>query len=101
MWSSTPGWPRPAAATPTVPADAMARWLLPAVLVLLSQAAPAAEEVEQLDADFLEYLANLEGDDDDWTLMAAAEEARAAAGKGDDPPRKAAKEADPPAADER
>lgn len=44
------------------------------ILVLLGAVAVAAEDEEQLDADFLEYLANLEGDDDDWTLVAQAEE---------------------------
>ena len=71
------------------------------VLVLLGGVAVAAEEEEQLDADFLEYLANLEGDDDDWTLVARAEEAP-------EPPRKEAEsktpqpstQADRPAVDE-
>ena len=72
------------------------------VLVLLGAVAAAAEESEQLDAEFLEYLATLEGDDDDWTLVAQAEETPA-------PPRKDAeskipkpsKQADQPAVDER
>ena len=58
------------------------------ILVLLSAVAVAAEEEEQLDADFLEYLANLEGDDDDWTLVAQAEEVRK-------PPRKDAESKTP------
>lgn len=86
-----------------MPADAMNRWLSAGVLVLLSTAASAAEEPEHLDADFLEYLAQLEGEDDDWTLIAEAEEARPT------PPRKDAdakapkpsKQADRPAVDER
>jgi hypothetical protein len=102
MWSSTPGWPRPAAPTRTAPAESMIRGLSACVLALLSVAAPAAEEAEQLDAEFLEYLAHLEGDDDDWTLVAEAEEAQS-------PPHKEAqtktpkpsKQADEPAVDER
>lgn len=38
----------------------------------------AAPEPESLDAAFLEYLANLEGDDDDWTLLADAADAAGA-----------------------
>jgi len=61
-----------------------------------------AEEAEQLDADFLEYLANLEGDDDDWTLIAQADESKPEAGKdGESKPQKASKQADRPAVDER
>ena len=79
------------------------RALSACVCVLLSAVAPAAEDSsEQLDAEFLEYLANLEGDDDDWTLVAEAEETRS-------PPRretdsqapKPSKQADSPAVDER
>ena len=80
----------------------MKRWLLLGCFALLSGAAPAAEQTEQLDADFLEYLADLEGDDDDWTLMAPAEKA------GSVPPPKdseskprPSKQADEPAVDER
>jgi hypothetical protein len=81
----------------------MVRGLSAAVLVLLSTLAQAAEDSEQLDADFLEYLAHLEGDDDDWTLVAQPEEAPT-------PPPKPAekskapqpsKQADKPAVDER
>ena len=72
------------------------------VLALLSATAPAAEDVEQLDADFLEYLAHLEGDDDDWTLVAQPEEAQTPPRKdAEGPPQKASKQADRPAADER
>ena len=102
MWSSTPGWLKPPAMTRTAPADRMLRGLSAGVLVLLSAIAPAAEESEQLDADFLEYLAHLEGDDDDWTLVAQPEETPAP------PPKKAesktaqpSKQADKPAVDER
>jgi len=71
-------------------------------LVLLSAVAPAAEEAEQLDAEFLEYLAHLEGDDDDWTLVAQAEEAPAQPRKdAESKPPKPSKQADSPAVDER
>jgi hypothetical protein len=81
----------------------MVRWLSTgSVLLLLSAGASAAEESEQLDADFLEYLAHLEGEDDDWTLVAQPEEAPPS------PPRKVesktpppSKQADKPAVDER
>lgn len=83
----------------------MIRGLPASVLVLLSALAPAAEEPEQLDGDFLEYLAHMEGDDDDWTLVAPPEEAEAQPppaqkkieSKTSQPPKPAAK----PAADER
>lgn len=87
----------------------MFRGLSASVLVLLSALAPAAEQPEQLDADFLEYLAHMEGDDDDWTLVAQPEEAKdpAPAKKAESKtpaPSKASKppkQADPPAVDER
>ena len=70
-------------------------------------AVPAAEpEIEPLDADFLEYLANLEGDDDDWTLLAEAgrKPASSSASKDQSQPQKApkpGKETAKPAAEER
>jgi hypothetical protein len=80
----------------------MRRGLSACVFVLLSAAAIAAEEAEQLDGDFLEYLANLEGDDDDWTLLAQAEEAKPQPGKdAEGKAEKTSKQADPPAVDER
>lgn len=78
----------------------MIRGVSACVLALLSATAPAAEEVEQLDADFLEYLANLEGDDDDWTLVAQTEEASEPRKDADSNPRKPSKQAEPPAVDE-
>lgn len=89
-------------ATATAPADLMRRWLLPCLFAVLSTAAPAAEEAEQLDADFLEYLAHLEGDDDDWTLLAQAEEQQAPPPKdAESKASKPSKHADQPAVDER
>lgn len=73
-------------------------------LLTLSQPLPAADEIEPLDGDFLEYLANMEQEDDDWTLLADAEERQSAAtdkAAADAKARKTAKEAAPPAADER
>jgi hypothetical protein len=80
----------------------MVRALSACVFALLSATALAAEEAEQLDADFLEYLANLEGDDDDWTLVAQADESQPEPGKdAESQPQKASKQADRPAVDER
>jgi hypothetical protein len=89
------------------PANSMSRLLLLWCLGCLSLPVVGAEEAEQLDADFLEYLANLEGDDDDWTLIAKAEEPP----PGADPERRirnpsqaakeAAKKVAAPAVDER
>ena len=72
--------------------------------MLLSAMASAAEESEQLDAEFLEYLAHLEGDDDDWTLVAPPEEAKNPPRKEQEAESKApkpSKQADRPAVDER
>jgi hypothetical protein len=76
---------------------------LPAcALALLSVLAPAAEQTEQLDAEFLEYLAHLEGEDDDWTLLAQADEAPAPPGEDAESQRpKLPEQADRPAVDER
>jgi hypothetical protein len=80
----------------------MVRALSACVLALLSATALATEEAEQLDADFLEYLATLEGDDDDWTLVAQADESKPDPGKdAESKPQKASKQADRPAVDER
>jgi hypothetical protein len=80
----------------------MIRGLSACVLALLSATAPAAEDAEQLDADFLEYLAHLEGDDDDWTLVAQGEEPQPTPRKDADiKAEKPSKQADPPAVDER
>jgi hypothetical protein len=75
------------------------RVLLLAGWMLFGVVARAADKIEPLDADFLEYLANMESDDDNWTLL-------------DDPDhkpkpvrkpvtREANKEAAKPAAEER
>ncbi|MFC4310573.1 hypothetical protein ACFPN2_15890 [Steroidobacter flavus] len=62
----------------------------------------AADEIEPLDADFLEYLANMEDEDDDWTLLEDAPRKpteREQASKAEAP--KPSKEAAKPAVDER
>lgn len=74
------------------------------LLLTLTQPLLAADEIEPLDADFLEYLANMEREDDDWTLLADAEDRQQAAADkaaAEAKARKTAKEAAPPAADER
>lgn len=81
--------------------------LRPAVLgflLTLSLPLPAADEIEPLDADFLDYLANMEREDDDWTLLADAEDRQPAAtdkAATEVKAPKPAKEAAPTAADER
>jgi hypothetical protein len=81
--------------------------LRPAVfglLLTLTQALPAADEIEPLDADFLEYLANMEREDDDWTLLADAEDRQRTStdkAAAEAQAAKKAKEAASPAADER
>ena len=80
----------------------MARSLPACALALLSVVAPAAEQTEHLDAEFLEYLAHLEGDEDDWTLVAEPDEARSPPGKDAASKRpKASEQANRPAVDER
>jgi hypothetical protein len=58
-----------------------------AVLLLSSRGGFAAEEIVLSDADFLEYLAHMEGEDDDWTLLAKPRESAR-------PPRDAASQSD-------
>jgi hypothetical protein len=80
----------------------MIRELSACVFVLLGAAALGADETEQLDADFLEYLAHLEGDDDDWTLVAQSEQPQSQSDEDTDrKAEKAPKQADRPAVDER
>jgi hypothetical protein len=73
----------------------------PGVLLLLSLTALAADPIEPLDGDFLDYLANMEGDDDDWTLLADVEEAPTAPREAGDDPGKTSKEAAQPAVEKR
>ena len=45
------------------------------LLPLLAGVVSAAEQIEELDAEFLDYLAEMEADvDDDWTLLAASQD---------------------------
>jgi hypothetical protein len=70
-------------------------------LALCSLAARADEKIEPIDAEFLEYLAELEGAEDDWTVVEREEpRKKAAAAKPSEPPKAQAKTAKP-AADER
>lgn len=80
----------------------MTRVLFLVAWMLLGAVTQAADEIEPLDADFLEYLANMEDEDDDWTLLedsprkpAEGEQAKTA-----EKP-KPSKEAAKPAVDER
>lgn len=79
----------------------MIRASLSVGLLLVTAGVWAAEESEPLDADFLEYLANLEGDEDNWTLLVDAEPARGSSQQADTQASKPSKEAAKPAADER
>ena len=108
MWSSTPGWPTKALIRARTLVDAMPRQLILAFLLLAAPRCFGAEEIEPLDAEFLEYLSQLENDQDDWTLIADAESATDATSKAAArrAARKAARqaqqqEAAKPAADER
>lgn len=80
--------------------------ILAGLMVTSATVRSAEPESEPLDADFLEYLANLEADDDNWTLL--AEPAEQPASPPDSKsrsetaaPRKPSKEAAKPAAEER
>lgn len=79
----------------------MAGWMLSGA------GAHAADEIEPLDADFLEYLANLEADDDNWTLLDDPDREPASKDSENEPPaeqpaaRKSSKEAAKPAVEER
>jgi hypothetical protein len=50
---------------------ARSRWALAVALCSIAAMGFAADELESLDADFLAYLAEYEGDEDDWTAVAA------------------------------
>jgi hypothetical protein len=81
--------------------------LLLAGWMLSGAALQAADEIEPLDADFLDYLANMESDDDNWTLLddAGSKPANKDSENEDrskqPEPRKASKEAAKPAVEER
>lgn len=83
--------------------------LILAGLIAAGSVRAAEAEIEPLDADFLEYLANMEGDDADWTLLAEAGAGRKskAEADGEAPPeakaksRKPSQEATKPAGEER
>jgi hypothetical protein len=78
--------------------------ILAGLMVASTLARSAEPETEPLDAAFLEYLANLEGDDDDWTLLADSKSPSAADSQSSSEAPKARKpsdEAAKPAAEER
>ncbi|WP_161810567.1 hypothetical protein [Steroidobacter agaridevorans] len=85
----------------------MSRVLLFAGWMLIGASAHAADEIESLDADFLEYLANLEADDDNWTLLddpdrePASEDPEHEQSAKKPAARKSSKEAARPAVEER
>jgi hypothetical protein len=85
----------------------MRRALLLAGWVLIGAATQAAEDIEPLEADFLEYLANLEADEDNWTLLGEPDREPVSKEIENEQPakkaaaRKASNEAAKPAAEER
>jgi hypothetical protein len=79
----------------------MKRVLLLVGWMLLGAVTQAADEIEPLDGDFLEYLANMEDEDDDWTLLEDAPAKTADGEANKDEARKPSKEAAKPAVDER
>ncbi|MBL8267638.1 hypothetical protein [Steroidobacter sp.] len=86
----------------------MRRALLLMSLVATSTSTLAAEDIDPVDADFLEYLGTLEGDEDNWTLVeqAASKPAPASTSPAKAPATatesgKASKEAAKPAAEQR
>jgi len=79
----------------------MNRVLLLVSWMLLGAVTQAADEIEPLDGDFLEYLANMEDEDDDWTLLEEAPRKAATPSEGEQAAKKPSKEAAKPAVDER
>jgi hypothetical protein len=71
--------------------------------MLFGVAARADDEIEPLDAAFLEYLAHMESDDDNWTLLGDPDHKPAESKQPAQKPvtRKANKEAAKPAVEER
>jgi hypothetical protein len=80
----------------------MSRVLFLVGWMLLGAVTQAADEIEPLDGDFLEYLANMEDEDDDWTLLEGAPRNPAEGEQAkQDETRKPSKEAAKRAEDER
>jgi hypothetical protein len=71
------------------------RTLLVVLLWSASWTASSADELDPLDADFLAYLAEFEGDEDDWTIVEPTTTATKAAAK---PDAKAQRPSEKPAA---
>lgn len=85
----------------------MRRALFLAGWMLIGAGTRAADEIEPLEADFLDYLANLEADEDNWTLLDDPDRKPASEDSEDGPsakkpaPRNASEEAAKPAVEER
>lgn len=86
----------------------MAKTLLLASFMLLAAAAFAADKIEALELDFLDYLGSMESDEDNWTLLDSSdqeplsEDAEAARpGEKAAAPSRSSKEAAKPAVEER
>jgi hypothetical protein len=69
--------------------------------MLLAAVTQAADEIEPLDGDFLEYLANMEDEDDDWTLLEDAPRKAATPSKDEQSSQQPDKEAAKPAVEKR
>ena len=69
--------------------------------MLLSAVTQATDEIEPLDGDFLEYLANMEDEDDDWTLLEDAPLKAATPSQAEQSTKPPTKEAKKPAGEER
>lgn len=71
--------------------------------MLTGAGAQAADEIEPLDLEFLDYLANMETDDDNWTLLDDREQQRASNSAESEKPAtdQATQEAAKPAVEER
>ena len=79
----------------------MKRALLLVGWMLLSAVTQATDEIEPLDGDFLEYLANMEDEDDDWTLLEDAPRKAATPSQAEQSTKPPTKEAAKPAGEER
>jgi hypothetical protein len=75
--------------------------------MLIGAGTHASDEIESLDADFLDYLANLEADEDNWTLLddpdpePASKKSEEDASAEKSAARKSSEEAAKPAVEER
>ena len=79
----------------------MKRALLLIGWMLLSAVTQSSDEIEPLDGDFLEYLANMEDEDDDWTLLEDAPRKPATPSEAEQSSKQPTKEAAKPAEETR